>query len=363
MNSALSSDPAAKAIFLLSRLSLAPEASAPDQASWLDDISGELPQLVELAAKHHVVLRALDPLCMMLARAEKNGSAEWLAQHLDVERARIAAALGFLDELCHTLAAEGCRFTVMKSLDHWPDLGSDLDLFTFAPAETIVRIMTQCFHAEVEPRSWGDRMANKWNFAVPGVPTLIEVHIGRLGQTGEHVELSRQLISRAGSRQVGSYRFPVPAPEHQVVLATLQRMYRHFYLRLCDILNTAELVNHRSLDFAALESCARPAGIWPGVATYLCIVSDYVESFTSRELRLPDAVYSAARLRGDSIYVGRDFLRVPLIAASLPLFAAEMSTFVQHCDLPGILRLSSLPCLATAAALGQKFTGSDKGIW
>ena len=39
--------------------------------------------------------------------------------------------------------------------------------------------------AEVQPQSWGDRLAHKWNFRIPGLPQLVEIHIGCLGQTGE----------------------------------------------------------------------------------------------------------------------------------------------------------------------------------
>jgi len=32
-------------------------------------------------------------------------------------------------------------------------------------------------------------------------------------------------------------------------------------------------------------------------------------------------------------------------------------------EVEGTLRLSLLPCLATAAVVEQRITGSDKGIW
>src|ERR1019366_6398943 len=39
--------------------------------------------------------------------------------------------------------------------------------------------------AEPQPQSWGDRLAHKWNFRIPGLPRLVEIHVGCLGQTGE----------------------------------------------------------------------------------------------------------------------------------------------------------------------------------
>ena len=85
---------------------------------------------------------------------------------------------------------QGYDVTVIKSLDHWPDLGSDLDLYTNTDPDDVIRLMKQRFQAEVAPRSWGDRLANKWNFNIPGLPEAVEIHMRRLGQTGEQISIA-----------------------------------------------------------------------------------------------------------------------------------------------------------------------------
>jgi hypothetical protein len=37
------------------------------------------------------------------------------------------------ETICYEFYAQSCEITVIKSLDHWPDFGSDLDLHTNAP--------------------------------------------------------------------------------------------------------------------------------------------------------------------------------------------------------------------------------------
>ncbi len=323
----------------------------------------DLAALVRLAHKHHVVIRALEPLSALMTVAGKGSYAAHLNQVISDERERIQNALSSLETICEGLRSEGCELTVIKSLDHWPDLGNDLDLFADAEAAEVERIMHNRFGAQLEARSLGDRMANKWNFAVPGLRELVEIHVGRLGQTGEHVHAARELLSRARVESFGTFRFVVPTPEDRIILATLQRMYRHFYLRLCDVVNTEDLVERADIDYVALRSSASEAGIWEGVASYLCVVSDYVRSFRGEGLPLPANVRSSARVGGDGIYYERDFLRVPIVPEAVKLYVAQLSSFLQRGDFPGSLRLSILPCLATAAALGQKLTGSDKGIW
>src|SRR5438045_8851306 len=132
------------------------------------------------------------------------------------------------------IEAAGCQTCVIKSLDHWPDLGSDLDLYTAGHPDTVRKVMEHKFQAELEDRSWGDRLANKWNFSIPGLPELVEIHVQYLGQTGEHKLMARRVVERSVTRELNGHVFRVPAPEERVVISTLQRMYRHFYFRLCD---------------------------------------------------------------------------------------------------------------------------------
>ena len=99
-------------------------------------------------------------------------------------------------------------------------------------SKKIAEVMTKQFSAHMEGRSWGDRLANKWNFAIPGLPEAVEVHAKRLGQTGEHRQLAERFVSRRVEKVVNGFSFPVPAPEERIIVATLQRMYRHFYFRV-----------------------------------------------------------------------------------------------------------------------------------
>ena len=253
--------------------------------------------------------------------------------------------------------------SVIKSLDHWPDLGSDLDLYTDADAAQVVHIMTSKFNAKIENRSWGDRLANKWNFVVPELPELIEVHVGRLGQTGEQTAVTRSVSGRSQIKKVAQYSFRVPAPEDRIVISTLQRMYRHFYIRLCDIVDNASLLDQQLVNFEYLHSLGASAGLWEGIATYLNIVSEYMEAYRGYGVPLPSLVTGSAKFGAAKIRFRRQFLRVPILPQSINLYAGELKTLLMNGDLRNSLRLSLLPGLATAAALEQKLTGSDKGIW
>jgi hypothetical protein len=324
---------------------------------------GELEGLRALAMTNHVIMRSFDKLAPILDVEGNRQGAEWVAAKRQEEHARIQHALGFLHEICAAFQDRGCSVTVIKSLDHWPDLGSDLDLYTDAESVQVVEVMRSNFKAKVDDRSWGDRLANKWNFVVPGLPELVEVHVGRLGQTGEQTAVTRSVSARARVETIGPYSFRVTAPEDRIVISTLQRMYRHFYIRLCDIVDNARLLDLRLVDFAYLHSLGSAAGLWDGIATYLNIISEYAEAYRGHGAPLPSLVTGSAKFGTEKVRFRRDFLRVPILPQSLNLYAGELKTLLMRGELRNSFRLSLLPGLATAAALEQKLTGSDKGIW
>jgi hypothetical protein len=333
-------------------------------ADTVQDINrSKFESIVELAAKNHVIIRAFSAMSQLLKMDGRPGVADWISPTIEEEDSRIRHALGFLNRICATLEQNGCPVTVIKSLDHWPDLGSDLDLYTDAEPARVMDVMLTSFGAKVDQRSWGDRLANKWNFLVPGLPELVEVHIGRLGQTGEQTVVTESLSRRTRMISVGQYSFRVLAPEDRIIISTLQRMYRHFYIRLCDVIDTATLVESECIDFTYLQSVGSAAGIWEGIATYLTIISGYVKSFRGQGIALPAPVTGSAKFGMNKVQYRRDFLRVPILPHSVNLYASELKTLLMRGEVRNSLRLSLLPGLATAAALELKITGSDKGIW
>lgn len=350
----------------LSQLLLAPDDSAAqhEAVKWFSSLAeAERARVLETADTHHVIVRAFRVLQKRAGPHGDEGLAQWAAAAVEAERDRAQKAVTFLNTICDALATTGRSALVIKSLEHWPDLGSDLDLLALCDDQTVVGIMTKRFHATVLDRSWGDRLAHKWNFKVPGLPEAVEIHVGRLGQTGEHVDLARRIAKTSVVRDIHECGFRVPSAEGVIVLCTLQRMYRHFYLRLCDIVDAATLVEQRDLDYAALYALSDPAGIWPGVATYLRVISDYLSAYRGSGIEISPEVSAAAQFGGEELFCRGDFLRIPIAWRGAKLYTMQLSHSAFRGNVPAVLRLSLLPCLGAAAALEYKATGSDKGVW
>jgi len=105
--------------------------------SGLDDVQRN--GLVALAESNHVVVRAFVVIAANTSTSPE--LSDWVNRIVGGEKFRIRNALTHLRHVCNELEANGCAVAVMKSLDHWPDLGSDLDLYTTADEGQVKRVM------------------------------------------------------------------------------------------------------------------------------------------------------------------------------------------------------------------------------
>src|SRR5689334_19028265 len=92
----------------------------------------EREDFVSLADSHHVIVRAMMVVEQHAARIGDADLTSWAAGVIAKEQARIDNALTWLECIVTELETAGCPTTVMKSLDHCPDLGNDLDLYSTA---------------------------------------------------------------------------------------------------------------------------------------------------------------------------------------------------------------------------------------
>lgn len=358
------SDNPPKCFRLLSELLLGVTERTSRAAATLN--CNDLAELAELANSHHVIMRAFPIMQQLMLDHRNTEGAEWAASAMAKERARIHHAISFLEPITRALQQCG-KAIVIKSLDHWPDFGSDIDFYVDCgpeiPVCEVSAVMRRDLGAETAERSWGDRLANKWNFIVPGLPELVEVHVGRLGQTGEQTSITESLVTRARFTKLEGLTVRTSAPEDRMVISTLQRMYRHFYIRLCDIVDNTRLMENDEVDYIYLRSLAQSAGLWEGLATYLVVVSDYVKQYRGEGIDLPAWITSGARFGSDLVHYRQNWLRIPIVPHAAQLYAAEWKSLFRKGEIRNALRLSLLPGLATAAALEYNLTGSDKGIW
>ena len=336
------------AFFALNRDS-SPEAIVESLARMPDEDTQALMQLADL---HHVLRRIFEPIADIRLS---------LSDAISSIKSRNAQTVSRAAAICEALEEQGCPAMAIKSTDHWPDLGNDFDLFTTGAVETVHRIMKDRFTAELQPQNWADRLANKWNFRIPGIEPLIEIHVDRLGQTGELKNYGNELIERRQQRSFEGTRIWIPAREDQIVLATLQRLYRHFFYRICDFADCLEALSE-GVDFERLRQIAKRHGIWQGVATHLRVTSEYANHYRGTKTGLPPFVSKAARFGIERLYPHAGYLRLPLFPQGATLWGRQVIKTWHQQNRSGAIRLGLLPPLAAAAGASYKITGRQK-IW
>lgn len=323
----------------------------------------QLHTFIKQAETQRVLRRTLDVLKNNLPNAGDQATRKILDQLTSAEKERVKTALHCLQEIVVVFEELGHPITVMKTLDHWPDTGSDVDLLVTAEDEVVCEIFQKHFLASKQVQSWGDRLAHKFNFRVPGLAELVEVHVDCLGQMGEQKALARGVLERRAKRTYDTFTFPVPLPEDRIVIATLQRMYRHYYIRLTDMVNIYDLLAQNCIDFDRLKTIAEVGSVWPGVATLLNIVCQHAIRFGADPVALPGIVMDAARFGSARTYLDQKFVRVPLVPEAADLFWGQIVGIGKKHNFRGLMRLSLLPLLATAAFVSFRVTGNDKGVW
>jgi hypothetical protein len=344
-----------------SQLIFNPDAGAESVFSLTQLDREHVENFLALVNDHHVTVRTLGKLTRSLG-----GVVTWserAGQVMAAEEGRIGASLGFLAAICNELEAAECPVVVFKTLDHWPDFGNDLDLFVTGDEPTTLQVLRHKFDAQDQVRSWGDYLAHKWSFRVPGCPADVELHINRLGQAGEHVEVARRFVARRCYFETNGHRFPVPAPEERVIAATLQRMYRHLYFRLCDIVNLTSLIRSGELSYEELAISADMGNIWPGVAGCLQIVCDYANQYLAEPICLPESIRAEKRWSANQLHLQGGFLHLSFVSGGAPLFCRQFANTLAAGDFDATMRLSLLPPLASVASLAYAVTGSNGRIW
>src|SRR6202043_1792967 len=97
-------------------------------------------EFLKLADTHHVTVRALNVLRKAAAERQQSRVQQACETALAGETLRISNAVEWLRVIVHALQDAGCAVSVIKSLDHWPDLGSDLDLYTSGAPERVIQV-------------------------------------------------------------------------------------------------------------------------------------------------------------------------------------------------------------------------------
>jgi len=214
----------------------------------------------------------------------------------ELERRRVAAALALIqrvEDACHEAGLDD--FVFAKAFRHFPDISTEVDLLTLAPPRAINPVLERALGVAPQ-RGLAEWVAHASTFRVRGAGAELDVCHGRLGVLGEHVAYAAALVRSRRRITVGDTAFHTAAPEHQLVLQGMLRVYGHRSFRLADVIYTVRAIRE-GVDWDTVLRGARATGTESGLSCYL----SYVDRIHQRACDAPllDPVVAAALVRGN----------------------------------------------------------------
>lgn len=277
---------------------------------------------------------------------------------LHEENTRLNKALEIIDKVTKEFKKRNLSLMVIKTLDNYPDLGHDVDLYTDAPIGEIDDILINTFKAKLEHPTFSEKLAHKRNYKINGYTTL-EIHCSRLGQLGEDRLLAEDLIDNQEKIEISGKIAYIPKPEYRVLLCVLQRIYRHFNIRICDAYNTIELINSNSIDWNFLRKISDKYGIWEGVQRYFSYIQKLVTKYSitlNAEVNLIHKDWPSA-IRDKNMH-----FRFPLASTGISAYSKKITHDISHLNLYSIARLSLIIPLSFIHYISVKLFGQSK-VW
>ncbi len=273
------------------------------------------------------------------------------------ERRRVAATLAVVRTVSEACRRRGIGFVFPKALQHYPDMGTDVDLVVLSSSadrdhELLAGLTAMSRHATVR-----DRVAGVRRYAIAGCDTPLDIAHGRLGNFGEHARFAAELVRRARPRVIEGFEFRTPDPEHQLVLQGIQRVYGRLSFRLADVLYTIVAARDDRLNWDSVLHDARQTGVLAGLGCYLGYVDQIHDRAFGRRL-LPGRL---RRVLGADRWGRVEFrdraYRFPSVRVSACLYARQFGALVAQGEWRAAARLTLLPLVGVAAGAPKLLRG------
>lgn len=305
-------------------------------------------ELLRVARRNFVLLRLASRLDELGARPPA-----FFEEAAGDERRRASLMFEVIRRVSRSCEAAGVEHLFAKSFQHYPDMGGDIDLFVVPRSAGVDAAALAGTAAEPVKKDFRSRMSGVTAYRVGGL--ALEIYHGRVGLLGEHGALVRQLIRNGERARVGGCEFLAPSPEDLLVLHGMQRVYRHGFIRLCDVLSTTWLVRRRGLDWDYVLRTSEQLGTLYGLRSYLTYVRQILGEALGRELVPPEL---RARLKaggcGRGEFRGGVFV-FPRGRVVGRIYLGKLGAALRAGNWDGVSRLSLMPLVA-AAALARKLS-------
>jgi hypothetical protein len=318
-----------------------------DGPSCLAGLEGqEWTRVAELAERNGVLLRLGDKL-----GAAGLLPGDGFAAAVGRERRRTRAMLEVIGKVSRVCSASGLAFIFPKAFQHYPDMGTDVDLLLSSPPARAGSVLAAGLGVAPARRGFQNWIAGTITYKVGGNGLPLDVHYGRLGILGEERLYPRVILENARRVRIEGVEFLAPAAEDQLLLQGMQKVYGRRRLRLSDLVYAMTAVRQEGLDWDYLLRGARRLGVFAGLSCYLSYAEQVHGEVCGGALLRPEL--RRAVLRGDwgRVEFRDGYYRFPTLAVAGWLYTRKFAAAVAGGNWESAGRLCLLPLLGLASAL------------
>lgn len=303
-------------------------------------------RLLRLARSNKLLVRVAD---VLQAKGIRPSGA--FADAVSKERQRAEAQVELMERVGEMCAAEGIGFIFAKAFQHYPDAGSDVDMFVPSKSRKVDGLILKRFNASAEKRGLYHRVAGTANYRIYGYDSTLEIHHGRIGYFGETDSYVPTLIKNGTQVEVAGKRFLSPSAEDSMVLHGMLRVSGRLYVRLSDIASAIRFIRRDNLDWDYIINTSKRFGSFYGLSSYLSYVDQiHREAFGSRIIHYESMTRPIPEGWG-RVEFKNGFYRFPAVKTISKVYANKFKVALLSGNFASATRLTLLPFAAASTAL------------
>ncbi len=304
--------------------------------------------LFEILWENRISIRALQSIKEYLPDTLQTQIEQEIQKHLLRKQEMLSLMKFLMDEI-------DINFTFIKTPDNFPDFGHDVDILCLENAKQIKHIfLSKGF--SLQKQGLAEKIAEKLNFNYKN-SCNIEVHCARLGAMGEHKEICQYILTNKTKIDLEGIRIWAPDYNSRIFLIVLQRMYRHFNIRACDVINVIKWYNQKLINPQQTIQIAKQFGIHYGTILFFQFVNEIYKQIHNQNL-FDDPILAQKRC----VFFSNKLIRFNRKTLVPYVFLKKILWDISHLKLNPLLREMLIPPIATIAIINLKVFKKG-GIW
>lgn len=225
-------------------------------------------EFLSIVEKNVIVLRVYE----LIKKENISFSGDKITEIVKREKKRIENTVKTIGKISELLKENNINFVFTKSFIHYPDMGHDIDLLILSGPTYISETLNDLGISKGRD-SLVNHFSGKRSFIIRDCLSPLEVHRGRLGHFGEYKDLAVMFVKNRKKIKVDGISTFVLSLEDQLILAVLQRIYSHRYLRISDIVHVVSLVKNNKINWDYVFDLSKKNGITQGLIDLIGVIN------------------------------------------------------------------------------------------